>query len=155
MKKSGIMTKPNILVKSKNRSNVSQQSNKSKASNSSILNRGPFKQLNTSNDQEPLVSTSSRRRIEEEYESIPKVNENMNRINLNIGGDKLESHTPAPPKQAEIETEVEKPRKVVEAVDGQDQNQVLEQTQTIDELDQNSVQRSEQFEFREPGKSKY
>jgi hypothetical protein len=103
-RKSGLMTKPNILVKNKRRnessdnaSNISNSSNRvcknfpkpsgslsNKSKNSFTAKEGPFKNLNISNDQEPLISTSSRRRVDSEYEESHSRQENMNCINVAI-----------------------------------------------------------------------
>jgi hypothetical protein len=111
--KSGIMTKPNILVRNRRNEssdNISNTSNTSsmvgrgvpkptiplsnKSSKPSFLNSGPFKHLDTSNENEPLIKSSSRRRAEDYPENYSQQTENLNCINLAVDRDGLIEHNP-------------------------------------------------------------
>lgn len=160
------MTKPNILVKNKNkfkdeRSQVSSQSSKSKPG-TSFVNSGPFKKLNTSNNEEPLISNSSRQRIDSEYDSTHKPN-NMNCINLNVGGDVQHKDDPLRSKTQLKDEEIIIPRKIKRneeifrtglQVEEQEENKELELKQEMVDIREKSIHKRDPFELKERSKSK-
>lgn len=108
------MTKPNILVRNRRNEssdNISNASNTSsmigrnipkpsvplsnKSSKPSFLNSGPFKHLDTSNENEPLIKTSSRRRADDYPEDYGQQTENLNCINLAVDSNSLLENKPS------------------------------------------------------------
>ncbi len=118
----------------------------------SLSTSGHFKNLNTSDLEEPLISTKSRKKIEEEYESSGNVKENnFACINLDIGGGgQKKNYTPAPQKEEEMGTQEERNN---HHTFGRE-NEGKELTQEMDEIEEQSIQQQEKFEFREVHKSK-
>lgn len=141
---------------------VSAHSTKSKP-NSSFENHGHFKHLNTSNNEEPLISNSSRQRIDSDFENTEQPTNNLNCINLNLVGDSQFKEGPLYSRQDQRDDEIEltgkdgNNRELRESklmIEEKERNNELELNGSMNSIDERSIQKRDPFELKERSQSK-